>query len=213
MKLRSKLIQVSLVSVALVIALGACAPRVATPDPTEQAMSIAQTLSAYATRTAIARPSETPTSTLAPTNTIALPSATAAIPTASLSTTPAGGTTPQVTATTYVPGGVDSGVWAYSEPADGSTISSGGKFTAVVTLMNVGTTTWNTNYYIQFADGEPMGANTKIMIPYDVGPGLSVQISIDFTAPSNTGDITSTWSIMNPAGIAIGIFWFEYTIV
>jgi len=174
---------------------------------------VAETIAFQLTRTEIARPSETPTPTLAPTPSLAPPTATVAVPTAAVgqptSTVPG-----QATATPPPPQtGVDAGVWTYSNPADGSNIQAGGKFTVVVTLMNTGTTTWNTSYYIMHTGGPAMGAPTKINMPYEVPPNMSVQISIEFTAPSEPGAVKSEWVIVNPSDVGFAIFWFEYNIV
>ena len=190
-----------------VLALSACGPRVSTPSPDQMRTYVAETIAFQLTRTEIARPSETPTPTLAP------PTATVAVPTAAVgqptSTVPG-----QATATPPPPQtGVDAGVWTYSNPADGSNIQAGGKFTVVVTLMNTGTTTWNTSYYIMHTGGPAMGAPTKINMPYEVPPNMSVQISIEFTAPSEPGAVKSEWVIVNPSDVGFAIFWFEYNIV
>lgn len=197
----------------VILALSACGPRVSTPDPEQMKTFVVETISVQQTRTEIARPSETPTPTLAPTATLAPPTATVAVPTAAVglpTTTVAG----PATATPPPPQtGVDAGVWTYSVPVDGSTIKAGGKFNVVVTLMNTGTTTWNTSYYIMHSGGPAMGAPTKINMPYDVPPNMSVQITIEFTAPTDTGKVKSDWVIVNPSDVGFAIFWFEYTIV
>ena len=196
-----------------VLVLSACGPRVSTPSPDQMKTYVAETIAFQLTRTEIARPSETPTPTLAPSPTLAPPTATVAIPTAAVGSPT--GTVPSPTTATPPPPqtGVDAGVWTYSSPADGSNIQAGGKFTVVVTLMNTGTTTWNTSYYIMHTGGPAMGAPTKINMPYEVPPNMSVQISIDFTAPSETGAVKSEWVIVNPSDVGFAIFWFEYTIV
>ena len=196
-----------------VLALSACGPRVSTPSPDQMRTYVAETIAFQLTRTEIARPSETPTPTLAPTPSLAPPTATVAVPTAAvgLPTSTVSGPT---TATPPPPQtGVDAGVWTYSNPADGSNIQAGREFKVVVTLMNTGTTTWNTSYYIMHTGGPAMGAPTKINMPYEVPPNMSVQISIDFTAPSEPGAVKSEWVIVNPSDVGFAIFWFEYNIV
>jgi len=174
---------------------------------------VAETIAAQLTRTEIARPSETPTPTLAPTPTVAPVTATMAVPTAAVGL-PTSTVAGQATATLPpAQTGVDAGVWTFSTPADGANIQAGGKFTVVVTLMNTGTTTWNTSYYIMHTDGSAMGAATKINMPYDVPPNMSVQITIEFTAPTEIGKVKSDWMIVNPTDVGFAVFWFEYNIV
>lgn len=210
---QSKIAKRLLLLSVVILALSACGPRVSTPDPEQMKTYVVETISAQQTRTEIARPSETPAPTLAPTPTLAPPTATVAVPTAAVSlptSTVAGPTTvtpppPQT--------GVDAGVWTYSVPADGTNIQAGGKFNVVVTLMNTGQTTWNTSYYIMHTDGSAMGAPTKINMPYEVPPNMSVQITIEFTAPTVTGKVKSDWMIVNPSDVGFAIFWFEYNII
>ena len=197
----------------LALALSACGPRVSTPSPDQMKTYVAETIAVQLTRTEIARPSETPAPTLAPSPTLAPPTATVSVPTAAVglpTTTVAG---PATATPPPVQTGVDAGVWTYSSPADGANIQAGGKFTVVVTLMNTGTTTWNTSYYIMHTDGPVMGAETKINMPYDVPPNMSVQITIEFTAPTETGKVKSDWMIVNPSDVGFAVFWFEYNII
>lgn len=196
-----------------VLALSACGPRVITPDPEQMKTYVAETIAFQLTRTEIARPSETPTPTLAPSPTLAPPTATVSVPTAAVGL-PTSTTAGPATATPPpAQSGVDAGVWTFSVPADGSNIQAGGEFKVVVTLMNTGTTTWNTSYYIMHSGGPAMGAATKINIPYDVPPNMSVQITIEFTAPTETGKVKSDWMVVNPSNVGFAIFWFEYNIV
>lgn len=210
---RLKLTNLLLGLSAAVLALSACGPRVSTPSPDQMRTYVAETIAVQLTRTEIARPSETPTPTLAPTATMAPPTATVAVPTAAVGL-PTGTTTAPATATLPpAQTGVDAGVWTYSNPVDGSNVAAGGKFNVVVTLMNTGTTTWNTSYYIMHTDGPAMGAAAKINMPYDVPPNMSVQITIEFTAPAETGKVQSNWMIANPSDVGFSVFWFEYNII
>lgn len=183
--------------------LSACAPSAPTLSPDQIMTSIAQTVEVDFTRTAIARPTDTPTPQPTPTNTALPPTATFP-PT----NTPAAGAT-----ATLAPGGRDGGVWVSSNPADNSHITAGLPFDVVLTLMNTGTTTWNTSYYIMHSGGPAMGAPTEIKMPYEVPPNMSVQITIEFTAPTELGKVKSDWMIVNPSDVGFAVFWFEYNIV
>ena len=210
---RNKLTKLLLGLSVAVLALSACGPRVSTPSPDQMRTYVAETIAAQPTRTEIARPSETPTPTFAPTATMAPVTATVAVPTAAVGL-PTSTVAGPATATPPPPQtGVDAGVWTYSNPVDGSNIKAGGKFTVVVTLMNTGTTTWNTSYYIMHSGGPAMGAPTEIKMPYEVPPNMSVQITIEFTAPTELGKVKSDWMIVNPSDVGFAVFWFEYNIV
>lgn len=176
---------------------------------------VAETVAVQFTKTAIARPSNTPvpsatsfpTATSAPTQ---MP--TDVVPTAAVGTTPTGQVSP-TTQPTQV-GGVDAGIWARSNPEDGTNITAGSQFSVVVTLMNTGTTTWTPNYYIQMTGGDKLGlALTKFNMPYNVPPQMSVQFTFEFTAPNEGGTFKNDWSIVNPNDVAFGVFWCEYNIV
>lgn len=201
----------------LLIALGlaACAPKEDPMAADIRRTNVAETVAVQFTKTAQARPSETPipTATSIPTSTMP-PTAqpTAIVPTAAIGTTPTGEVSPTLPPTPV--GGIDAGVWARSDPVDGTNITAGGKFQVTVTLMNTGTTTWNTSYYIQMTGGDKLGlALTKFQMPYEVPPQMSVQFTFDFTAPDTGGTVKNDWNIVNPNDIAFGVFWCEYNIV
>lgn len=199
------------------LALSACGPKNDPKAAEVQLTNVAETVAVQFTKTAQARPSDTPIPTateyIMPTMTpTAMPTMT--VPTASIGTTPS---TTAVTTATLAPtpaGGVDAGVWARSDPMDGTNIPAGSQFKVTVTLMNTGTTTWNTSYYIQMTGGDNLGLKlTKFQMPYEVPPQMSVQFTFDFTAPSTAGKVKNDWNIVNPGNVAFGVFWCEYNIV
>lgn len=208
-----------IISLILILLVVACSPKPKGPTTEEVGTQIAQTVAVGFTRTAEARPTATPVPTMAPMPT-ALPMPTFPVPTAVIIFTPvvspvvSPAVSPVVSPTATVPsGGTDAGVWARSDPKDGTNIPAGSSFTVVVTLMNTGNTTWTSAYSIQFKDGAQMGASGKYAMPYAVPPGAQVQITLPFTAPANTGTVKSNWMIMNANGVAFSLFWFEYNIV
>jgi len=193
------------------VALAGCRPK---EDPlAEEARqtNVAQTVAVQFTKTAIARPTDTPvpTATTAPTATATL---TTVVPTAALGTTPI----PQVTTTYAAPtasGGIDAGVWARSYPEDDSTVAAGQKFQVVVTLLNTGTTTWTTDYYIQYVDGNNFGiSQNTFKMPTEVPPTMSIQFTMNFTAPQTVGVAKSNWNIVNANNVPFGYFYFQYVI-
>ena len=202
---------VLLIGLVIMVAISGCRPK---EDPlAEEARqtNVAQTVAVQFTKTAIARPTDTPvpTATTAPTATATL---TTVVPTAALGTTPS----PQVTTITAAPtasGGIDAGVWTRSAPADDSEILAGAKFQVVVTLMNTGTTTWTTDYYIQFVDGNNFGiTQNTFKMPTEVPPTMSIQFTMNFTAPQTVGVAKSNWNIVNASNVPFGYFYFQYNI-
>ena len=206
-----KIKAVLLIGLVLMVALAGCRPK---EDPlAEEARqtNVAQTVAVQFTKTAIARPTDTPvpTATTAPTATATL---TTVVPTAALGTTPI----PQVTTTYAAPtasGGIDAGVWARSYPEDDSTVAAGQKFQVVVTLLNTGTSTWTTDYYIQYVDGNNFGiSQTTFKMPTEVPPTMSIQFTMNFTAPQTVGVAKSNWNIVNANNVPFGYFYFQYVI-
>jgi len=190
-------------SLGLILLLSACSTATPTVSPDEIKTGIAQTVAYDFTRTAIARPTDTPTPLPTPTNT-----ATPITPTIAITNTPVSTQLP-----TSLPGGQDAGVWVSSNPADETNITAGQTFDVTVTLMNTGTTTWTTAYAIKFASGERMGASESINMPIEVPPEKSVTLTVHFTAPTTGGKVRSNWQIVNAAGTAFYTFYFEYNIV
>jgi hypothetical protein len=167
-------------------------------DIDAQRTGFAQTADVQATMTAQAQP--TATNTLEPSPT---PSFT---DTPEVTETPEGtGTseesttdTPQATATQQASSGTDSAAWIAQDPPDNTEFTPGEEFTITWSLENTGSSSWGTNYYIQFASGEEMGAtDEKVYLPYSVPPGTSVQISVDLVAPGSTGEKQSNWRLYN----------------
>lgn len=203
MKKNVRNISIMLVCLSLLFILAACKSSEPTTSPEEIMTSVAQTVESDFTKTAIARPTETPTIPPTPTNTPLPPTPTLGV------------TVPPVSATTALPvsTGTDNGVWASSNPVDGTNQTAGQKFDVTVTLMNTGTTTWTTGYSIKFVSGSRMGAPETIAMPYEVPPTKTAQIKISFTAPTTTGTARGNWSIVNAAGTPFASFYCEYLIV
>ena len=207
---------VLLLGLVLMIAISGCKTKDNSAVEEARQTNVAQTVAVQFTKTAIARPTDTPvpTPTTAPTATatIIAVTPTSGVPTASMGVT----ASPQVTTTKSAPtasGGLDAGVWTRSAPADDSVVSAGAKFQVVVTLMNTGTTTWTTDYYIQFIDGNNFGiSNTTFTMPTEVPPTMSIQFTMDFTAPQTVGVALSNWNIVNANNVAFGYFYFQYNI-
>lgn len=83
---------------------------------------------------------------------------------------------------------------------DGTEMTPGQTFTKTWRLENSGTCPWTTDYSVQFLNGIEMGGKTA---PLDsvVEPGETVDLSIDFTAPTEPGIHVSEWAIANESGV------------
>lgn len=160
-------------------------------DPSIQQTSVAQTVEASLLITQEqGAATDTPQITEAPTNT-ALPSETPAVTATGEKTEVVGEDRAEFVA--------DVTIQDYSEHLVGTEI------TKTWRVRNVGETTWTTDYYLDFDKGEILGAPTTINLPKEVGPNDFVDLSVDFTVPSATGEYTSYWHLRNGDGELVGI--------
>lgn len=187
------------------VLLSACGEGESTLDIDMQKTSFAQTADAQATLTAQAQPTATPTTepTITPTPTDTVE------PDVTLSPTTSEEETAESTATsTTAPiTGNDSGTWRAQDPADNTEFEPGEEITVTWTIENTGTTTWTTDYYIEFDSGEQMGAEDVVYLPYSVPPDTNVQISVVLTAPSTAGEYESDWNLVNSSGVTFSYFY------
>lgn len=89
--------------------------------------------------------------------------------------------------------------------ADGSYVAPGSTFTKTWRIRNNGTTTWTTNYKLVFTSGTQMAGQTSVNLPYNVMPGQTVDISVQMTAPAESGSYKSEWMLMNESGAKFGV--------
>ena len=193
--------------ILLGISLSACRPSEPELDVDAQKTGFAQTAEIQSTQTVEARP--TATETLVPSPTL----------NPTITSTGAGTGTPMLTPTesnvTQQPptSGSDAASWLANDPPDNTEFAPGDEFTVTWTIENIGTSTWTTSYYIQFATGEQMGAVEKIFLPYPVPPNRNVQISVDFVAPESTGSKRSDWKLVNANDVAFYDFYIVIDVV
>ena len=99
---------------------------------------------------------------------------------------------------------------------DDTVFKPGVAFTKTWTLKNVGTCTWTTRYALSFYDGEQMGGSSMIPLSKEVQPGDTITLSVDLTAPNQTGKYKGRWMLMNAEGVLFGLgdsgnvaFWVQ----
>ncbi len=184
MKKRKMLITLALgIAMVIILTLSACGQSEPEVDIEAQRTGFAQTAEVQATMTAEAQPTATETP----------------LPTATFTSTPNVTNTPANTPTPEngAGGGTDRAVLIAQSPEDNSAITPGEAFTVTWTFENSGSSTWTNNYYIQFSSGEQMGAPEKVFFWLPVPPGTSLPLTVNFTAPSATGNVTSRWKVVN----------------
>ncbi len=173
---------------------------------------VASTIYHSITKTALAYPTKSPSPTITDTP---LPTFTNSpeptITTISLNNSPTEEFIEQ-TATPTMKNILDAAVWVSSDPADGTIVYADQVFSVKVRLMNTGTTTWSTKYYLVYGYGANFGVSEKVYIPYEVPPTRLVDLVIRFTAPDTLGLNRSHWHVVNYDKEKFYTFYFEYEI-
>ena len=88
---------------------------------------------------------------------------------------------------------------------DGTQIPTGEKFTKTWRLVNSGSCKWTRLYKLVFYSQNPLGATYEHFLPGEVLPGYAVDLSIEFTAPLQTGSYRSNWMLQAPDGTLFGL--------
>ncbi len=196
-------IKIALILLCAVVLFSACSSKTPTASPEKVQTLVAQTVAVQLTKTEIARPTDTPTP---------LPTATATLPPPTPTATVEETKLPESSATAAPITGVERGDWAASDPKDDSTQSAGVAFKVKVSIVNNGTTTWTTDYYIKYLSGERMSAPDTIKMPYAVPPKQTVVLEIPYVAPAAAGTVKTNWGIVNANNVAFSTFYTQYII-
>ena len=196
---RSIFVSTILLSISALL-LSACGQIAASQDPNAQITVIAQTVQAQLTQVALLTPSATPTMPATATPTMIPATDTPSGPTSTPTKTPY---------PTYASGGVSGDQSKFSKDVtvpDGTTFTPGSTFTKTWLFINTGTTTWTTGYKLVYVDGVNAAKNNALSVnlPNEVKPGASVEISLDFVAPSSNGTYTSWWQLYSANGVLFG---------
>lgn len=118
---------------------------------------------------------------------------------------------------TVVSSSVDSSQFSSENYPDGTQLGPNTNFTKTWTLYNNGSTTWNSNYYIQYQSGSMSQTSTKY-ISGSVPPGYSYTFSVPMKTPSSSGTYTDYWSFKSPSGTTIKVsgsntIWAQINVV
>jgi hypothetical protein len=186
------------ICLVLSLLLSACGSR--QPEATQASADAVYTAAA---QTAGARMTEI--AALTPTPPPATATFTLAPPTASPTVVSATATQASPTVASGVSQGTD-GMQYVSDVTvpDGTTFQPGEIFVKTWSVQNTGTSTWNTGYKLAFVSGTAMTANTSVAIPQEVGPGQTANLSVNLTAPADSGTYTGNWQMTNAQGMPFG---------
>jgi hypothetical protein len=181
-----------IVCVAALILSACSAPSRETPTATQDANAVFTA----AAQTANARITE---NAAQPTNTPVPPTATSAPPTDTLA--PTQPLTPTATLAPTASAGTDSALYVADVTIpDGTTFQPGDTFKKTWQIKNAGTSTWTTAYRLAYVAGDQMNGPVSVPVPNEVGPGQTVNISVDLKAPADSGEYTGYWRMMNTNG-------------
>ncbi len=80
-------------------------------------------------------------------------------------------------------------------------------------LLNSGTIPWGSGYQLVFLRGDQMGTPNAIDVPA-TAPGVEVDLSLNLTAPNNSGNASGYWQLRNPQGTYFGPeIWVSVNVV
>jgi len=103
---------------------------------------------------------------------------------------------------------------------DGKELDPDTKFTKTWKLLNAGSCTWNLYYKLYFVSGDKMsGPSSQQLVPFDVPPGASIDVSVELRAPDEPGKYRGYWGLKNTNGVEFGIgpsgqpFYVQITVV
>jgi len=189
-----KILWLSLLAV-FALMLSACggSSKESTPTPLNPNLIAAQAIATFSmglTQTAFAQPTLTPTLTPVPTNTLGLTFA------------PLGTNTPGVAPTSACD--VSVFITDVTVP-DGTPMAPGQNFDKTWRIQNSGTCTWTATYKAVFtgSGNGPMGAVTTPLGKV-VKPGETIDIIVEFVAPTSPGEYISWWKLQNDKGVFFG---------
>ena len=97
---------------------------------------------------------------------------------------------------------------------DGADFDVNEEFTKTWRLRNVGSCTWTSDYDLVFDSGDHMsGPNSQQLTNGSVGPGQTIDVSVDLKAPANAGTYKGFWRLRASGGevfgLSTGAFWVQ----
>ena len=97
---------------------------------------------------------------------------------------------------------------------DDTEITVNSNFTKTWKLKNVGTCTWTSGYSLVFDSGDKMGGtDSQQLTNSTVGPGQTIDVSVDLKAPGTKGTYKGNWKLKDPNGVIFGLstgpFWVQ----
>ncbi len=88
---------------------------------------------------------------------------------------------------------------------DGTFFQPGEQFIKTWRLKNIGTCTWTTSYGLVFLRGDNMNGVATTTLTAKVKPGQTIDVSVELTAPLETGSYRGYWMLRNKTGDIFGL--------
>ena len=99
---------------------------------------------------------------------------------------------------------------------DGTTFAPNTNFSKTWRVKNVGTCTFNINYYLVYVSGDKLGTTEQVKFTSTIAPNTTFDISVNLTSPAANGTYRGYWQLKNDKGQLFGIgakydkpFWVE----
>ena len=90
-------------------------------------------------------------------------------------------------------------------PPDGVILKPGQYFWKTWTLENIGTCTWTPAYRLVFLSGDLMGGLTSYPLDEEIAPNEQKDISIYLKTPDTEGTFTGYWQLQSPWNTSFGV--------
>ncbi len=88
---------------------------------------------------------------------------------------------------------------------DNTTMVAGGTFVKTWRVVNSGSCKWTRLYKLVFYSQNAMGAQYDNFLQGEVLPGQAIDLSLQFTAPTNPGTYQGNWMLQDPDGNLFGL--------
>ncbi|MBN2548862.1 MAG: hypothetical protein JXB15_06880 [Anaerolineales bacterium] len=86
----------------------------------------------------------------------------------------------------------------------GSVLPVGTRFIKTWRVQNTGSCSWGAGYALVFASGSQLGNVTSVILPVEVAPGQTADLSTTLTAPLMPGYYQSSWLLRSPENTLFG---------
>ena len=103
---------------------------------------------------------------------------------------------------------------------DDTSFHPGDNFSKTWRLVNAGSCAWDGHYTVLWFSGDDLGTTHHLPLSERIGPGKSIDITVDMHAPQEPGTYQSNWKMSNGQGEMFGIgtdgdapFWVRIIVV